>query len=703
MKNIWNIKKYYKVFGIVFILSMIGLTGSYSENRNSDEGAFTKDKPILKTAGYWHLTGTAIIIDDNDPVKNWSYTAANNAWCSGDGTLNNPYLIENITVDGLGLENCIYIKNSKSVYFTIRNCTVYNANTFSGNGGIKLENVNNGTLINNTCTLNRDGIYLYANCDNNIILENRLIDNNVHGIYLSNECDNNTIVENIAMYNGYAGIGLNWYNEYNNISRNTIKSNGVDNQWDKCGISISDSRFNDIIENDIINNMRSGIFLYGPSYSSANLIYKNNISGSRYGFYLSNNADGNNITKNIIQGHIGNGVYIDSEAPNSNLFYRNEFRENANQVFDDQGNNDYDDGTIGNFWDDYSGADIDDDGIGDSPYNITLTPLIQDHYPIWYDSPNIKINSPQNLDIFETTAPSFNVRITDPNLDEMWYTLNNGMQKVPFTTNESLNQGLWDSFSDGPVGITFHANDSVGNVNSSSVTVIRDTGAPTININSPFLNDVFATTAPAFIVEIRDFLLNTTWYTVDGGLTKFIFTSNESLNANVWNNASDGLINITFYANDTLGNTNSVSVSVYKDTLLPNIWITFPEVGTEFNTTAPDFIVEFNEANPVKMWYRINESLTEYAFTVNGTINQAAWDILPEGELILKFYIEDVAGNTAFDDVYIIKTLPTTDGDGDGDPTGQPIPSYPLALLITTICIISTIILVVIRKNIKKK
>lgn len=698
MKNNWKKKKCFLFFGMILVLTLATSYNFHINERTSAEDIYQNTNINLKTAGYWDLTGSLILIDDSDIEKNWSHTASTNPWCSGSGTLNDPYTIENVTIDGQDADvNCISIKNSKSSYFVIKNCTLINSGGSVDSVGIRLEGVNNGRLINNTIDNCGSGIFLLHNSDWNILLEN-IAKNNVFGIRLWDECDNNNLTENDAIHNSYSGISLYYECDYNNITRNIIKFNGANNQDDKNGLRLGSSSNNNVIENEITNNMRIGLDILESSVG--NFIYNNNVSYSGWGIYLSYHADFNTISQNNVQGNYWYGVFIEDSHPNDNVFQLNIFRDNAKHVFDDQGENFYDNGTIGNFWDNYTGLDSDDNGIGDSPYIITSSPLVQDNYPIWYDSPNIKILSPQPSEIFETTAPTFNVSITDPNLDSMWYTLNNGMQKVLFTTNESINQGLWDALSDGPILITFYANDTAGNVNSSSVTVFRDTSAPNIDINSPIPNEIFFNTAPAFNVEIRDILLNTTWYTVDGGLIRYIFTVNESLNTDAWNNAANGLISITFYANDTLGNLNSASVSVYKDTLTPKIWIISPVTGAEFNATAPDFVIEFDEANLIEMWYTINESLTEYAFTTNGTINQAAWNALPEGELIFRVYIEDIAGRIANDVEYIKKILPTPP-DENGDPVEPEIDGYSLFLMITTIWITSTIILALIKKNIK--
>jgi len=709
MKKIWKIKKYYLIFSIILTLFLPTLNNIYNvkkENNRDSVNNFLE----LESAGYWYFTGEAIVIDDSDPGSNWSYTVTNNDWCSGSGTWSDPYIIENVTVDyyGISLGNSIYIRNSKNSYFIIRNCTLDNSypDTDPENVGIKLENVDNGILMNNTFTLNEYGISLSSNCDNNTILENKLIDNEAVGVELAGGCGGNIISKNIIDHTEQYGIICSYSSNGNNITNNIIKNNGW--HWGleaDSGIMILSSDDNIVSNNEITNNNQNGIYIYSD-YCYDNVIINNTISGNRKGIRMAYNVFGTTIRDNLIRDNSEYGIYIATYHPQGSDIYLNWFIDNGIQAYDNVvgQNNDWDNGPIGNFWSDYAGVDVDDNGIGDTPYLIGGdNGGNQDTYPICHDSPNIKIESPQPYEIYESLAPTFNVSIKDPNLDSMWYTLNNGMQKVPFSTNETINQGLWDVLSDGLIDITFYANDTAGNVNSSSVTVIRDTGGPTIHINSPAQYDVFALTEPTFNVEIRDFLLNTTWYTIDGGLTKFIFTSNGSLNPNEWDNALDGLVSITFYANDTIGNLNSASVTVYKDTQIPYIWIVYPDYGDVFNTTAPDFIVELDEVNIVRMWYTINFSLTEYTFTTNGTINQAAWDALPKGVLVLKFFIEDIAGNIEFDEVVITKSLPT-DGNGDGDGNTEPaIPGYQLILLISLIWIMSTMILIQLKKNLKNK
>ena len=53
---------------------------------------------------------------------------------------NNPYIIENVLIDGQGSGNAIEIADS-SVYFIIRNCTIFNSGTGWEYPGFILEDV----------------------------------------------------------------------------------------------------------------------------------------------------------------------------------------------------------------------------------------------------------------------------------------------------------------------------------------------------------------------------------------------------------------------------------------------------------------------------------------------------------------------------------------------------------------------------------
>ncbi|UCC18214.1 MAG: right-handed parallel beta-helix repeat-containing protein [Promethearchaeota archaeon] len=103
--------------------------------------------------------------------NNWS-AAESVGICSGGGNSTHPYIIEDLVIDGGGVGNCILIGNS-SDYFIIRNCTLFNSGPDWTDAGIKLMNVENGQIINNTITNNKNGLY-FNSSHNNLIVNNTI-------------------------------------------------------------------------------------------------------------------------------------------------------------------------------------------------------------------------------------------------------------------------------------------------------------------------------------------------------------------------------------------------------------------------------------------------------------------------------------------------------------------------------------------------
>jgi hypothetical protein len=62
------------------------------------------------------------------------------------------------------------------------------------------------------------------------------------------------------------------------------------------------------------------------------------------------------------------------------IIYHNNFFKNVNHVETDDSIDVWDDGEEGNYWDNYTGLDSDEDGVGDTPYIIDENNL--DNYPL---------------------------------------------------------------------------------------------------------------------------------------------------------------------------------------------------------------------------------------------------------------------------------------------------------------------------------
>jgi parallel beta-helix repeat protein len=182
--------------------------------------------------------------------------------CTGQGTYSDPYIIKDLEIDGKGSGNCILVQNT-DVYFKIENCTIYNSGTYP-NAGIKLTDVENSQLVDNNCSSNYYGIYLWR-CNFNTVSGNT-VNNNNGGmrLYLSYE---NNILGNTANNNDY-GIYIDHCN-YNNLIENTANNNDY-------GIYLKNSFENDILINFINYNIY-GIYLRMSYYNtvSGNTLFGN--------------------------------------------------------------------------------------------------------------------------------------------------------------------------------------------------------------------------------------------------------------------------------------------------------------------------------------------------------------------------------------------------------------------------------------------
>ncbi|MBA7681485.1 hypothetical protein ES703_89824 [subsurface metagenome] len=401
--------------------------------------------------------GSIIVIDDS-ASNNWEW-ATQYTWCSGSGTKEDPYVITGANIDGKNSSNCINIKNS-NVNFIIKDSTVYNSSGDMYNyAGIVLENTFNGTLINNNCSNNNgNGITLFG-CSNITIQECICNNNGWAGITLISGSLDNLII-NSSINENLRGIEL-----YTNCNNNKIIENTLENNWNR-DIRVSVADFNLIKRNHIKGG---GIMLNGNNNTACfnEIYYCNNgiyFGGSNYYNIIANNSIHDN----------SNGIHIEHSVCQETLLYNNSFIGNGLHAFDDGMFNNWDNGVIGNYWDDYPSVDVNDDGIGDIIYNITGLADSIDNLPIWWDAPVFNIISPASNDEFENTAPSYAINITEGLEDTMWYTLDDGLTNTTFTSFTGvINQVLWWVVPLGDVLVRFYVNDSRGWISFQEVPVIK--------------------------------------------------------------------------------------------------------------------------------------------------------------------------------------------------------------------------------------
>ncbi|MFX1478204.1 MAG: OmpL47-type beta-barrel domain-containing protein [Promethearchaeota archaeon] len=279
---------------------------------------------------------------------------------------------------------------------------------------------------------------------------------------------------------------------------------------------------------------------------------------------------------------------------------------------------------------------------------------------IGYDeySPLIEINSPQESDIFENTAPNFNLKIYEPNLNETWYSLDNGATNITFSGTEGIiNQTEWDELADGQITIIFYANDTFGNLGFVNISIVKDVSPPNITIYLPAESKYYGYTAPSYSVQIIEDNLEDTWYTLDGGATNVSFSATEGIiNQSEWDKLEDGQVNIRFYANDTLGHLGQAEVIIYKDTTDPQLFITFPVPNYIFGKVSPQFKLSIIEQHVYSSWYTLDNGIHNFTFTgQQGVIDQSEWNKFENGSITIKFYINDTNGKIAYAGVTVRK------------------------------------------------
>ncbi|MEM2447135.1 MAG: NosD domain-containing protein [Candidatus Bathyarchaeia archaeon] len=294
----------------------------------------------------------------------------------------------NIIVENLNLSKAsVGVQLFETKYSIIRN-NIIEGNVYAINTWGSSENEIVGNIIEN----NEMGIYLTGS--KNKVVGNRFIgcgmevwdsydnfvkDNTVNNkplVYLENEhgktireagqvilvkCSN-IIVENLNLSKASVGVQL-WHTENSTIRTNSLEDNK------RGGILLGDSsNNNEVIGNNLKNN-KWGI-LVGYS-SNNNKIIGNNIEDSELsGITLWGSSD-NEIKKNTIKNSKEYGIVL-GDSSNNKIHLNNFINNRPKQVLisiSDYSNS-WDDGSKGNYWDDYNGADINNDGLGDTPYII---------------------------------------------------------------------------------------------------------------------------------------------------------------------------------------------------------------------------------------------------------------------------------------------------------------------------------------------
>jgi len=493
-----------KASGTIYIRADGSVEGTDKIQRDGDLYTFTDN-----------IYGSIVVERDNIVVDGTGYTV------QGPPPYGKLAGIElsgrsNITIRNMEIRAFFY--GIFLVYYSNHNNIIGNKLTANNYDGIWLFDSSYNSIVGNNITNNWNGIRLQYSSFSNSISRNNITNSTDCGIALGGS--NNTIFRNNITNNGY-GIVVDSSNNNsivgNNItvnnrggillgysSNNTLRSNTMANNtynFDVKGESLSHF-VNDVdVSNTVdgkpvyywINETDRAVPLdagYVALINCTRLIVQNlNLTNNAQGILLAFATNSTIAKNNIANNWHGIGLYYS----NNNKFYHNNLIDNIKQVYIPMSgyanfwDDDYPSG--GNYWSDYAGVDFfsgpdqfqyGSDGIGDTPYTITLLTTIdhtlwttidpdnRDRYPLISLVDTIKpvANAGSDQTVYLGENVTFNASRSNDNFGIIsydWY-FGDGTTGTGVITTHKYNKT-------GTFTVTLTVKDAEGNSDTDTITI----------------------------------------------------------------------------------------------------------------------------------------------------------------------------------------------------------------------------------------
>ncbi|UYP45866.1 hypothetical protein NEF87_002151 [Candidatus Lokiarchaeum ossiferum] len=309
-----------------------------------------------------------IFIDPTQDDMSWKDCP----YVTGSGAKSNPYKLQNLIIDADESGSGIRIENSEK-YVLIENCTITNSGYLAQDAGITLMRCDNVIIRNCTFIENYKGIYS-AYGEFNQVLNCDFINNSRIGLY--------PYVSKNGIYSGNYICGSEQMGLYSHFSvGDTFQGNHI--EFNFKGTVLFEGLEHKFSNNYIINSTSNGLEVYDTKNTT--------------------------ITQNKVM-YNGHGIQV-KETSSFNKIYYNIFSKNVgNQGYDDgSGINDWDNGTHGNFWGDYSTrypSANSENGMWDIKYHISGS-RNDDNFPL-VEVPTLNLS--YNAEV-STGIPGFNIPI----------------------------------------------------------------------------------------------------------------------------------------------------------------------------------------------------------------------------------------------------------------------------------------------------
>jgi hypothetical protein len=376
-------------------------------------------------------------------------------------------------------------------------------------------------------------------------------------------------------------------------------------------------------------------------------ILHNNITGSRLGLNLTGvkgaTAYLNNFIGNI-QDSLLNTSTVSWISPEK-IWYKHGFSNFSNYV--------------GNYWDRYTGADVDDDGLGDTPYDTgydldthPFTSNVDEHFPPWHDvtPPSIWIVSPADGSFLSTTDVVVEWTGDDDLMGIMSYSVR--LDGGGWIDKGLLTQYTLSDIAEGTHTFEVMAFDRALNWNQTATTFMIDVTDPEITMITPSEGEYLS--SGDIIAE---------WSGNDGGSGiegyEFTYDGGASIDKELnttqpLTGLEEGSHAILLIAHDRAGNHRMISVSFFVDTVHPMISPEAPVDGGYYNTSDLNARWTVMDLNPVRAIVMMDDG----AEIDVGTANEYIFTGLSEGVHTLSVSVADLSLNEAtFRVTFTIDTL----------------------------------------------
>ncbi len=304
---------------------------------------------------------------------------------------------------------------------------------------------------------------------------------------------------------------------------------------------IGEDKFNTIINgmgNPVLQISSSSVEIQGFTFTDGS-----------YAILLQNSF--NVIIKNNTITNSNTGIQIDSTNSNNTIFYNN-FINNSNHAYDESSTSQYYSGSTGNYWDDYSGLDDDEDGIGDTPYDVAGG-INQDMYPlIGYitKKPLVSfIYSPSNPTTQDVISFNDYSEDSDGYITSWLWDFDDGSNSTEKNPLHSFND-------DGVYEVVLVATDNYGSINQATqiITVLNTGPVAGFTINPKVPLDTQSVEFKDTSTDIDGNIINRTWIIND---TLFFYDASFQ-----YKFPDDGIYTVKLEVTDDDGLTSSLSQDV---------------------------------------------------------------------------------------------------------------------------------------------